>query len=74
MQYMTAMSCITTHKKIREIGGDLGKNNISHYVPILPPTPSKFGPFLHMKFMFLQRQDLGLLQIERNLQVCLKVM
>ena len=26
MQYITAMKCITTHKKIREIGGALGKN------------------------------------------------
>ena len=26
MQYITAMKCITTHKKIREIRGALGEN------------------------------------------------
>ena len=25
MQYITAMMCVNTHKKIREIGGALGK-------------------------------------------------
>ena len=44
MQYITPMKYITTNKKIREIGGALGKNDIfSHYVPILPPIPLKFG-------------------------------
>ena len=42
MHYITALKCITTHKKIREIGDALGKNDIfSHYVPILPPIPLK---------------------------------
>ena len=26
MQYITAMKCVTTTKKVREIGGALGKN------------------------------------------------
>ena len=40
VQYITAIKCITTHKKIKEIGGAFGKIEIfSHYVSMLPPIP-----------------------------------
>ena len=53
MQYITAMKCITTHKKIRKIGGYFRKTwHFSHYVPILPLIPpSNFKNYLPMKFM-----------------------
>ena len=42
MQYVTAMKCITTHKKLGKLGVLWGKIDIfSHYAPILPPIPLK---------------------------------
>ena len=64
MQYITAIKCITTHTKIREIVGALGKNV---YVLYFHPSPSKFGHSLPMKFMFLEWARLGQPTAEKKL-------
>ena len=49
------MKCITTHKKIREIGGALETNDIFPTMSLyFHPSPSQFGHSLPMKFMFLE--------------------
>ena len=66
------MKCITTHKKVREIGGALGKNDIfSYYVPILSPIfPHNLGTPSLWNLCFWIKQNLGNLQLKRNWQVC----
>ena len=56
MQDITAMKSTTTHKKIREIGGALGKLTFFSYYVSKTSThlPSNFGNSLPIKFMFLE--------------------
>ena len=68
MQYITAMKCFTTHKKIREIGGAL-ENKMTFFPTVslyLHWSPLKFGHFQPMKFMFLEWARLGQLTAEKK--------
>ena len=55
-------TCITTHRKIRGNPGCFSPYTFIH--PL-----SKFGHSLPMKFMLWNEQDLGNLQLKRNVQV-----
>ena len=55
MQDITAMECITTHKKMREIGRVLEKIDIFPAISLyFNPSCSRFGHSLPTKFMFLE--------------------
>ena len=41
IQYIAAMKCITTDKELGKSGCLRKNRHFSHYVPILPPIPSK---------------------------------
>ena len=70
MMHMTAMKCITAHKKLGKLGV-LRENDIFSYnAPILPPISPQNSGTPPMKLCFWNEQDLGNLQLKRNLQVC----
>ena len=75
-QDITVMKCTTTHKKVREIGGALGKNDIfSHYFPTLSPIPPQnLGMHsLPYEVFVLDLARPGQPTDKNNCQVCYKI-
>ena len=53
------MNCITTHKKIRKIGGDLGKNNIFPLRSYTSTHPLKIRAFSPYEIYVFSTRRLG---------------